>query len=174
MGVKKVYQPLLGTAAVFMDWDATGPIPAGAHRVRALYVDADGKLVVVYDTTPHEGDPMPFTTLIVEGAGGGQVATTPIPFNKKLAVAGTSEMLFTVPAGQLLVVLDVVCYGGQQEAHLSLVPDAAATGSSATIPNGGQYSKDDISLLEGDYEFIGEPGKRPSLRGVAWTMAAPV
>ena len=112
---------------------------------------------------------IPSTQVTVETPAADQA----IPFDVTLAVANTSEVLFTVPVGKLLRGFSLVNRSaGNVSAHISMAAGAAATTSDTEIEKRGAWGEMHLALAEGDYEFIGSTGAQPSVQGVAWVSDA--
>jgi hypothetical protein len=99
-------------------------------------------------------------------AAGGVSADEVIPFEVTLAVAATSETLFTVPAGKSLTGL-VVVNEGTQKGYVSMTAGAAATNADLPVAKREVVNLDGTTLAEGTYAFIGDAGETPTLRGFA-------
>lgn len=102
--------------------------------------------------------------------------TESLAVNKTLAVADTSEVLFTVPVGKVARAVDLSIpvlplSGGHAYVNFN---GAAATVADSKVPRGGALSQDFLELAAGDYEFIGEVGKTPTVEGTVWLSDAPV
>lgn len=89
-----------------------------------------------------------------------------IPFDVTLAVADTSEILFTVPAGKRLRSLSVANMGNGSS-FLQTVAGAVATTADFELEKRDAFSESDLDLAEGTYQFIGSAGATPRVRGVA-------
>ncbi len=93
-------------------------------------------------------------------------ADAAVPFDVTLAVAATSETLFTVPVGKTL--RSVAFYNhGEGDAFVSLTAGAAATAADTMVERRESVGLEMLDLAEGTYAFIGEAGKTPRVRGVA-------
>jgi hypothetical protein len=96
-----------------------------------------------------------------------------VNFDVTLAVADTSEILFTVPVGKKLRSFSVANRSGSKiSAHISMVAGAAATTGDAEIERKDSWAEGPLELAEGDYEFIGSAGDQPRVTGVAWVSDA--
>lgn len=89
-----------------------------------------------------------------------------IPIDVTLAVADTSEVLFTVPAGKRLRSLSVANMG-QGSCFLSTVAGVTATTTDFELEKRDAFSENNLDLAEGTYAFIGSSGATPRVRGVA-------
>lgn len=103
-------------------------------------------------------------------------STTALPVSKTLALAGTSEILFTVPAGKVARSFDfsvpfLPLSGG--DAYVNFNGGTAAA-TDSRVPRGGGLSQSHLQLPAGDYEFIGDAGKTPHIDGTVWLSDAPV
>ncbi len=108
-----------------------------------------------------------------DAAAGDALAETPIPFNVTLAVADTSELLFTVPTGKRLRAFSLANRSlSKVSAHVSMVAGTSATVTDMELARKDAWSEADLDLPEGDYEFIGSTGDQPRVSGVAWVSAA--
>ncbi|KKK91019.1 hypothetical protein LCGC14_2717180, partial [marine sediment metagenome] len=73
-----------------------------------------------------------------------------IPFDVTLAVADTSETLFTVPGGKRLRSVAAVNRStGQEDAHLSMAAAAAATTADTLVERRDSLSFDRLDLPSG-------------------------
>lgn len=91
-----------------------------------------------------------------------------IDFDATLAVADTSEVLFTVPSGKVLREVVLVHRGGIfEDAYFNFVADDPATTSSTHLRFREVRNVDGLALPEGDYSFIGGPGDTPTVEGFA-------
>ena len=91
-----------------------------------------------------------------------------VPFDVTLAIADTSETLFTVPSGKRLrAVAAVNRSSGQAVAHMSMTAAAAAVTTDALLLRRDSLSVDRLDLPEGTYAFIGATGDSPRVVGVA-------
>jgi hypothetical protein len=97
---------------------------------------------------------------------GDKTADEAIPFDVTLAVADTSEVLFTVPGGKFLRSLSVA-NEGNGAAHVSLTATVAATTADIELGKRDSFSENDLDMAEGTYEFIGAVGETPRVRGLA-------
>jgi hypothetical protein len=115
-------------------------------------------------------------TLILAGepaASGPTGAETAIPVDATLAVADTSEVLFTVPVGQRIRSFDLAnVSGGNLTAHLSLSAGVAATTGDLPLERREVLGQTGLNLNEGTYEFIGGAGEQPRVKGVVWVGPA--
>lgn len=86
------------------------------------------------------------------------------PFNKTLAVAGTSEVLVTAPG-----VKRGRSFSLQNEGPgiVFLQADGVATLTSTEIKKGQTWAEADLDI--GALQFIGETGKQPNVHGVLWS-----
>ena len=100
-----------------------------------------------------------------------QVADEAIPVDVTLAVADTSETLFTVPVGKRLRSVDFA-NEGLGSSFLSFTAGAPATTSDTELQKRDTLAENRLDLAEGDYGFIGEAGKQPRVRGVVWVGPA--
>jgi hypothetical protein len=89
-----------------------------------------------------------------------------IPFDVTLAIAATSETLFTVPAGKQLLSVSIA-NEGNVTAYVSMDAGVAATSADTEVAKRETVSLDGLGLLPGTYAFIGDAGQTPTLRGFA-------
>lgn len=87
-----------------------------------------------------------------------------LPFDVTLAVANTSEALFTVPVGKKLRGVAITNVG-PGKAYFSFDAGAAATVADVGIEKNDSLGVEDLELAEGDYEFVSSALTR--LRGFA-------
>lgn len=97
---------------------------------------------------------------------GDKTADEEVPFDVTLAVADTSETLFTVPAGKKLRSVTAASEGGGS-AHVSLTANTPATVANLELGKRDSFSENDLDMPEGTYAFIGASGQTPRVRGVA-------
>ncbi len=92
-----------------------------------------------------------------------------VVFDATLAVADTSEVLFTVPVGKRLrSVAFTFRSTGNIAAFVSLTEGASATLADILVDRTNPSAAvDGLDLPEGDYEFIGGVGQQPRVRGFA-------
>jgi hypothetical protein len=91
-----------------------------------------------------------------------------IPFDVTLALADTSETLFTVPGGKRLRSIAVVNRSsGQAVAHVALAAATPATTSDMLLGRRDSAGIEQLDLPEGTYAFIGGAGDTPRVTGVA-------
>lgn len=89
-----------------------------------------------------------------------------ISFDVTLAAVDTSEVLFTVPAGKRLRSLSVANMGNGSM-FLQTVAGVVATTADFELEKRDAISESNLDLAEGTYQFIGEAGATPRVRGVA-------
>lgn len=98
--------------------------------------------------------------------------SNPIPVSKKLAVAGTSEVLFTIPVGEVGRKFSFVNMTGLGDAWIAMTPSTPAVAGAAgmlRLRPGDSQGEDGMELAEGAYEFIGDAGKRPEVYGAVFS-----
>ena len=92
---------------------------------------------------------------------------TPIPFDVTLTTAGVAED-FVTPAGTLKIKAISLVNSGPGSAFIK--PNGVATpdgNNSILVQLKDSYSESGIEV-SGPFSFIGEAGKKPRIRGVAW------
>ena len=97
-----------------------------------------------------------------------------IPVDVTLAVADTSEVLFTVPGGKRIRSFDLanVSAGNNTDAHLSLTATVAATTGDLVLRRREVLGQTGLDLAEGTYAFIGGAGDQPRVKGIVWVGPA--
>lgn len=87
-----------------------------------------------------------------------------VPVGKTLAVAGTAEDLATVPVGKKCRKFSFI-NEGPGTAYVEV--DGTATTASVPVEPKDAWSEDGVAVST-KFSFIGEPGKKPKVRGVIW------
>lgn len=87
-----------------------------------------------------------------------------VPINKTLTVAGTAEDLATVPAGKKGRKFSLV-NEGPGSAFIQI--DGTADGDSTEVRPGDVWYEENLAIAT-NLSFIGEPGKKPKVRGALW------
>lgn len=98
----------------------------------------------------------------------------PIPVSKKLAVAATSEVLFTIPVGQVGRRASLVNRPGNGDAWIAMTAGVAAVADAAgmlRLRAGDAWAEEGMELAEGTYAFIGNAGQRPEVYGAMFSGA---
>lgn len=90
---------------------------------------------------------------------------TPLPFSHTLAVAGTADDFVTIPVGKVGKTISLVNLGPGSAWILNDATATSATGIEVKPKEG--YSDDGLEVTT-RWSVIGEAGKTPTIRGVAW------
>ena len=117
---------------------------------------------------------MPIIPASSSGTAAEDRDATLVSVNKKLAVANTSEILFTIPTGFVGRFVSLTTVKDDKQAYIKVTPGGPATLTDFRLDEESAWGDTGLQLAEGDYHFIGDTGKRPRVTGVVGISPTPV